>query len=128
MWERITQRARALKAETVTLWFCCRHPNTPLAAKALGALVVAYALSPIDLIPDFIPVLGYLDDIILLPIGIYLVLKMVPPTILEECRGQARAWLAGNRRAPRSYWGLIIVMALWAALACLAWRLLRAAW
>src|SRR5471030_139499 len=68
MWQRILSRARRLKAETLVLWFCCKHPGTPLAAKILATLVVAYALSPIDLIPDFIPVIGYLDDVILIPI------------------------------------------------------------
>src|SRR6186713_2545166 len=71
MWQRIRSWARQLKAETIALWFCCRHPATPLAAKILATVVVAYALSPIDLIPDFIPVIGYLDDVILIPIGIY---------------------------------------------------------
>ena len=72
MLSKLLQWAKKLKAEVVTLWFCYRHPQTPLIAKILAVAVVAYAFSPIDLIPDFIPVLGLLDDAILLPIGIWL--------------------------------------------------------
>ena len=75
--ERLKGWARKVKRDGVTLWFASRHPEVPWPAKALGLFVVAYALSPIDLIPDFIPVLGYLDDLILLPLGIYLALKII---------------------------------------------------
>ena len=70
MLEQVRAWARALKAQLVTLWFCRNHPDTPWYAKALAMLVVAYAFSPIDLIPDFIPVLGYLDDLVIVPLGI----------------------------------------------------------
>src|SRR5262245_53822529 len=103
MWQELCTWARRLKAETMMLWFCCKHPDTPLAAKLLATLVVAYALSPIDLIPDFIPVLGYLDDVILVPLGIYLTLKLVPQHVVDECRAQANDWIATQRSKPRNY-------------------------
>ena len=122
MWDRLQGWARQLKAETLTLWFCCRHPGTPLAAKIAATLVVAYALSPIDLIPDFIPVLGYLDDLILLPIGIYLTLKLVPQPIIDECRVKALDWIAARRPRPRNYMAALLIVALWLLLLWSAWR------
>lgn len=88
-----------------------RDPRTPLAAKVLAALVVAYAASPIDLIPDFIPVLGYLDDLILVPLGIWLVLRLIPEAVMIDARARA----ADMERPGKSLWGLAIVIALWGA-------------
>ncbi len=122
MWQRIRNWARQLKAETIALWFCCRHPATPLAAKILATVVVAYALSPIDLIPDFIPVIGYLDDVILIPIGIYFTLKLIPPPVIDECRVQARAWLEAHKDKPRNYIAAGVIVCLWLAALWLAWR------
>jgi uncharacterized membrane protein YkvA (DUF1232 family) len=85
-WKRLAQE---LKRETHVLWIACRHPRTPWYAKAIAIGVVAYALSPIDLIPDPIPVLGYLDDLILIPLGVILVRRLIPSDVLEECRRQA---------------------------------------
>lgn len=87
----LKQRAKSLKAETYTLYLACRDPRTPWYAKVLMVTVVAYALSPIDLIPDFIPVLGYLDDMIIVPGGIFLALKMVPQCVLDDCRHRANS-------------------------------------
>lgn len=117
--------ARQLKTETLALWFCCKHPGTPLAAKLLATLVVAYALSPIDLIPDFIPVIGYLDDVILVPIGIYFTLKLVPRHVLEECRAQARGWLDARQPKPRNYAAAAVIVMLWALMLWIAWRWLQ---
>lgn len=78
--------AKRIKRDGVTLWFAGKHPRTPWYAKALGLFVVAYALSPIDLIPDFIPVLGYLDDVILLPVLIWVTVKLLPSEVLTQCR------------------------------------------
>src|SRR6476620_6749751 len=122
MSQRIRSWARQLKAETIALWFCCRHPATPLAAKILATLVVAYALSPIDLIPDFIPVLGYLDDVILIPIGIYFTLKLVPAHVIAECRAQARDWIAAQQPRPRNYVAAAVIAALCIFMLWLAWR------
>jgi uncharacterized membrane protein YkvA (DUF1232 family) len=123
---RLREWAARLKTELVALWFCARHPRTPLYAKAFAMALVAYAFSPIDLIPDFIPVLGYLDDVILLPIGIWLVLKLVPADVMLDCREQAARWLAERRPRPRSYVAAAVVIALiflfWLAVLWLAWR------
>ena len=90
MISQLKHRAKQLKAETYALFLASRHPKTPWYAKFLATGILAYALSPIDLIPDFIPILGYLDDFILIPLGIALAIKMIPPEVLEECRGKAK--------------------------------------
>ncbi len=82
----LREKAQALKMELLALSLAARHPETPWPAKLLALMTVAYALSPIDLIPDFIPVIGMLDDLVLLPLGIALVIKMIPRHVLEECR------------------------------------------
>jgi uncharacterized membrane protein YkvA (DUF1232 family) len=114
----LKSRADALKRETLALWYALRHPRTPLSAKIVAAIVVAYAVSPIDLIPDFIPVLGILDDVILLPLGIALCLKLLPADVMEECRERARDSL----EQPRNYVAAAVIVVLWiAAVAALGW-------
>ena len=125
MWARIRDWARRLKAETLALWFCCKHPDTPLSAKILATLVVAYALSPIDLIPDFIPVLGYLDDLILVPLGIWLALRAIPRHVLDESRRKADAWIAAREKRPRSYVAATVFVLIWLAAAYGLWILLE---
>ena len=91
-----------LKKNTYALYLASRNPNVPLPAKIIIGMVVAYALSPIDLIPDFIPVLGYIDDLLLLPLGIWLAIKLIPEDVWQECQALAREQvsdLPGNRRA-----------------------------
>ncbi len=109
----------------MTLWFAAGHPRTPWAAKALSVFVVAYALSPIDLIPDFIPVIGYLDDALLLPALIWLAVRMLPRDVLDDCREKADRWIAENGRRPRSYIGAAAILALWLVLAVVAYRFVR---
>jgi len=109
-----------IRIDAHAAWLAARDPRCPWHARAVGLLVAAYALSPIDLIPDFIPVLGLLDDAILIPVGLWLFRKLLPEGLFEECRAAAEA--AAER--PRSKWGIAIVMALWLAAAWLAWRLL----
>lgn len=92
-------QARRLKQQALTVYFVARDPRTPLLVRALALLIAAYALSPIDLIPDFIPVLGYLDDLVLIPLGIALMIRLTPAEILDGARDQAR--LASDR--PVSY-------------------------
>ena len=87
----LRSKANQLRTEIFALYLSIRDPRTPWYAKALATLVVAYALSPIDLIPDFIPVLGHLDDVILLPLGIWLTARLIPPEVLAEHRAHARA-------------------------------------
>jgi uncharacterized membrane protein YkvA (DUF1232 family) len=120
---RLREWARRVKRDGVTLWFACRHPGTPWPAKALGAFVVAYALSPIDLIPDFIPVLGYVDDVLLLPALIWLAVRLVPTPVRADCARQADDWMARTGAKPRTTWGIALVAAVWIGLAgaCLYW-------
>jgi len=91
MISRISSRAKQLKSEIHALYLASKDPRTPWYAKAVAAFVIAYALSPIDLIPDFIPVLGYLDDLIIVPAGVALLIKMIPKEVLEDCRDRARS-------------------------------------
>ncbi|HSC87056.1 MAG TPA: DUF1232 domain-containing protein [Polyangiaceae bacterium] len=101
--------ARRLKRDVVAVYFAARNPRAPVLARCLAALVAAYALSPIDLIPDFIPVLGYLDDLLLVPLGLMLVIRMLPPDVLAASREQANAILA----RPRSYVAAGLVICIW---------------
>ena len=120
-WTRAEQWARSIKRDIVALWFAARDPRVPWYAKALAACVVAYALSPIDLIPDFIPVLGYLDDVVIVPLGIIAAVKLVRPQLMAEFRERA----SGADR-PRSYVGAIFIAAVWIAFAiAAAWWLWR---
>ena len=117
--------AKRIKRDGVTLWFAGKHPKTPWYAKALGLFVVAYALSPIDLIPDFIPVLGYVDDVLLLPGLIWLTLQLLPPDVLTECRGHADAGMQTQGAKPRSMAGAVLVVALWLLVGSALWVWLR---
>ena len=103
--------ARKLKRETYALYLAARHPRTPLYAKLFILCVVGYALSPIDLIPDFIPVLGYLDDLLIVPLGVGLALRMLPPDVLEECRLKANARTMAER--PKSWVAAAVIIAIW---------------
>ena len=100
--------AESLKTETLALYFAVRDPRTPWYAKALGACVVAYALSPIDLIPDFIPVIGYLDDIIIVPAGLWAVRRLIPPHVLAEARERA-----ASAEVRRSWKAAAVIVAIW---------------
>src|SRR5450759_1893842 len=97
LFDTLKQRSRDLKRDTMALWFAFRDPRTPWYARVFSAAVVAYALSPIDLIPDFIPVLGYLDDLILIPVGITLALKMIPAEVMADARSKAQEQFSGNK-------------------------------
>jgi uncharacterized membrane protein YkvA (DUF1232 family) len=113
------ERARALRREVMTLWFAVRDPRTPLAARLLAGAVVAYALSPVDLIPDFIPVLGYLDDLVLVPLGIALALRMIPESVITQARVQA----AQADARPRNWFVAGLFVLVWIGLALLALRM-----
>ena len=108
--------AKRIKRDGVTLWFAGKHSRTPWYAKALGIFVVAYALSPIDLIPDFIPVLGYLDDVLLLPGLIWITIRLLPSEVLEECRIQADDWMRTKGSKPTSLVGAVLIIVLWLTL------------
>ncbi len=109
--KRWKERAKQLKTDTYALYLACKHPRVPWYAKLFMALVVCYALSPIDLIPDFIPVLGYLDDLIIIPAGISLSLKMIPREVLEECRDKAKLELSGGK--PKNWVAAFIIVLVW---------------
>jgi len=114
-WSKLWRRANTARLAThlLALWKLFRHPDTPRPAKLVALLVLAYALSPIDLIPDFIPVLGWIDDLILLPLGIALAVKMTPRRLWLERVAEAEQ---GAEKLPRLMWGAIIVVALWLSL------------
>ncbi|MDP2606989.1 MAG: DUF1232 domain-containing protein [Deltaproteobacteria bacterium] len=118
MWQAWKNRAAILKQDTYALFLASRDPRVPVVAKLVVVLVVAYALSPIDLIPDFIPVLGYLDDMLLLPMGIALAIKLMPRDVWEDCKSQARAELASE--LPRNRTAAIVIATVWLALLGLA--------
>lgn len=111
MWGEVKNWARLVKRDVHALYLASRDPRVPWYAKALAALVAGYALSPIDLIPDFIPVLGYLDDVILVPAGIWLVIRLIPADIMEEHRAMAEA--AQARPVGRS--AAVAIVAVWIA-------------
>jgi uncharacterized membrane protein YkvA (DUF1232 family) len=113
--------ARRIKRDGISLWFARSHPATPWYAKAMGAFVVAYALSPIDLIPDFIPVLGYLDDVVLLPVLIWLTVRLLPPQVLNDSRRKAELWMVEQRAKPRSLVGAVVIALVWLAVAVVLW-------
>lgn len=127
--DELRKRARSLKAEIHALYLAARHPLTPWYGKLLVAVVVAYALSPIDLIPDFIPVLGYLDDLILLPLGIAWAIRLIPPSVMAECRERAQG---SQGQKPASRVAATVIVLIWAGLSVLlavagwqAWKALR---
>ena len=122
--QRLKIWAATLKREVMALWFACRDPRTPWYARVLAMLIVAYALSPIDLIPDFIPVLGYLDELILLPVGIYLVLKLVPAEALADARARAQAWVDSRKPKPRNWIAAAVIVLVWVAVLWAAFLLI----
>lgn len=115
----LKSRAHLLKAEVLGLYIAARDPRTPWLARLVILLVVAYALSPIDLIPDFIPVLGLLDDLLLVPIGIALALRLIPPHVMTDARAATPALTA---RIKRLGWvGLAVIMSIWIAVVILVY-------
>lgn len=110
--------AKAFKQQTLVVYFAARDPRTPLLVRILAVLVAAYALSPIDLIPDFIPVIGYLDDLILLPLGIALIVKFTPPDVIRAAKERA----ATLSEHPTSYGAAAVVVVIWLALGVLAYQ------
>ena len=109
MLARLRRWAALAKRDVVALWLASRDPRTPWYAKLVALCVAAYALSPIDLIPDFIPVLGYVDDLVLVPLGILLAVRLVPPALMQELRRDADA----RSERPVSRGGALAVVALW---------------
>ncbi|MFH1110164.1 MAG: YkvA family protein [Planctomycetota bacterium] len=119
---RWKQWAEELTRETFTLYFACRDPRTPWYAKTLALCVVGYAFSPIDLIPDPIPIIGHLDDLVLVPLGVALVRRLVPQEVMVDCRGRARTFMDCKR--PKYRVAAVAVVLIWLALAVVGGRLL----
>lgn len=121
--ESVRTWARRLKRDAVALWFASRNPRTPLLAKIVCIIAVAYALSPVDLIPDFIPVLGYFDDVLLVPALLWLSMRLMPADVMHASRLQAEQWMAANHGKPRSRAGAFVIVLIWllALGLCLYW-------
>lgn len=125
MIERLKSRAKLLKRDAYALYIAARDPRVPWYAKVFLGLVVAHTFSPIDLIPDFVPVLGYLDDLIITPLGIALALKMIPAEVMTEARRQSEELMRQGK--PISRVGAVLVIAVWLAiLAIMVWWIARA--
>jgi uncharacterized membrane protein YkvA (DUF1232 family) len=107
----IKTKVNGFKKELKVIYIAYKRPEVPWYTKALSALVIGYALSPIDLIPDFIPVLGYLDDLLLIPLGIYLVIKLIPKEVLEACREEAEE--AFREGKPKNWIAAVIIASIW---------------
>ncbi len=114
------EKARMLRREVYALYLCSRHPDTPLCAKLFALVILGYALSPIDLIPDFIPVIGYLDDLVLIPAGIALLIRVMPDAVLQECRRRALADPPAGKI--RSWAGAVVIACIWALAAYTLFR------
>ena len=109
--ERWKQRTRHLKREVYALYLACKDPRVPWYARILALCVVGYAFSPIDLIPDFIPILGHLDDLILIPLGVAAVIKLIPPPVLSESRDKAQAVL--SQQKPTNWIAASVIVLIW---------------
>ena len=118
MLARLKAWAKGIKRDIMALYLAGRDPRVPWYAKAMALATVAYALSPIDLIPDFVPVLGYLDDLIIVPAAILLTVRMIPGEVMAELRANAETQL---ERRPRSFVGAAIIISLWISLALICW-------
>jgi len=114
-WQAWRIRVRQLKADTYALYLASRDPRVPWSARLLVLGVVGYAFSPIDLIPDFIPLLGYLDDLVLLPLGITLAIRMIPPPVWADCRARAAATMAEGK--PTNWTAAVVIVGIWLLLA-----------
>ncbi|QXB45775.1 YkvA family protein [Acinetobacter seifertii] len=113
--------AKRLRKQIIMLWFASRHPQMPLLPKVIAVVAVAYAFSPIDLIPDFIPILGFVDDAIILPILIWLALRFTPEQVIFDAEQQANEWLEEHEKAPRNYLVAVLIILIWITLAVMAY-------
>lgn len=109
--DKLKFKAKSLKKETAALYLACKRPDVPLYAKVVIILVVGYALSPIDFIPDFIPVFGYLDDLIIVPAGIALSIKLIPGPVMDECRQQSEDIFRSGR--PKNWAAATVIILVW---------------
>lgn len=119
--QSLKEWAKRLRKQIIMLWFASRHPQMPLLPKVIAVVAVAYAFSPIDLIPDFIPILGFVDDAIILPILIWLALRFTPEQVIFDAEQQANEWLEEHEKAPRNYLVAVLIILIWITLAVMAY-------
>ena len=119
--QSLKEWAKRLRKQIVMLWFASRHPQMPWLPKVIAVVAVAYAFSPIDLIPDFIPILGFVDDAIILPILIWLALRFTPEQVIFDAEQQANEWLEEHEKAPRNYLVAVLIILIWITLAFMAY-------
>jgi uncharacterized membrane protein YkvA (DUF1232 family) len=117
VWQRLKRWAERLRRDSLTLWIAIGDKRTPLWLRLLGFVIIAYALSPIDLIPDFLPVVGYLDELILLPVALWILIRFMPADVLADARIRAEQRIADGQKRPRSLLGAIIVIVIWITVA-----------
>ncbi len=118
--------ARWLKRDVMTLWFAFRNAGAPWYTRVLTVLLTVYVVSPIDLLPDFIPVVGYLDDLIVVPVGVWALIRLLPDKVLLECRAQTDRRMAEQEATPRSIASMLIVAGLWVVIGWALYQLLIA--
>ncbi|MDK4791780.1 MAG: DUF1232 domain-containing protein [Acinetobacter sp.] len=119
--QSLKEWAKRLRKQIIMLWFASRHPQMPWLPKVIAVVAVAYAFSPIDLIPDFIPILGFVDDAIILPILISLALRFTPEQVIFDAEQQANEWLEEHEKAPRNYLVAVLIILIWITLAVMAY-------
>ncbi len=119
--QSLKEWAKRLRKQIIMLWFASRHPQMPWLPKVIAVVAVAYAFSPIDLIPDFIPILGFVDDAIILPILIWLALRFTPEQVIFDAEKQANEWLEEHEKAPRNYLVAVLIILIWITLAVMAY-------
>jgi len=120
--QKFRQKVGDLKIELLAVWFAYRDPRTPWYAKVWSALIAGYAFSPIDLIPDFIPIIGYLDDAIIVPLGILIAIKLIPKEVMVDTRIRARDWLEQRKQKPQNKTMAILIILIWVLLFLLILR------
>jgi uncharacterized membrane protein YkvA (DUF1232 family) len=125
MFEQLISRARALKKEVHAVYLAAKDPRTPWFAKAFISFIVAYTVSPIDLIPDFIPILGYLDDLVIVPLGVALAILMIPPEVLDEARENVKQAQGPERNVEIA--GMTLIVLLWIGILAIIYRLITSA-
>jgi uncharacterized membrane protein YkvA (DUF1232 family) len=122
VFQKLKQKIDDLKIELLAVWFAYRDPRTPWYAKVWSALVAGYAFSPIDLIPDFIPIIGYLDDAIIVPLGIMIAIKLIPKEVMADTRIKARDWIEKRKQKPQNKTMAVLIVLLWILLFLLILR------
>ncbi|MDE4038660.1 YkvA family protein [Acinetobacter pittii] len=119
--QSLKEWAKRLKKQIIMLWFASKHPQMPWLPKVIAVVAVAYAFSPIDLIPDFIPILGLLDEAIILPMLIWLAVRFTPQQVILDAEQQAEEWLDQQERRPQNYLVAVLIILVWITLALMAY-------